>query len=235
MSTDDCKALINAIADTYLLNPQDKWKRVRKYKHDNFMLRDFKSTSGDILTISESIEGILGVYSLSLVTTELSKNALQCLTKDKLFKELNALAVKMKLKEQIEINLRSEGVDCSYEFISQLIDDQLINDVNFDLENIELVYYFQDNISYLKLEAGGDWEYPILGFFYWSDPTKSIKGFFPLGEGNTYNIATNTAYGSEDENEEGYEENMQDLDCDECVRIGFQQFKEHIQRDYKDI
>jgi len=235
MSTDDCKDLIHSIAETYLLNPNDKWKRTRKYKHDNLVLRDFKSTSGDLLTVSESDEGLLGVYSLTLVTTDLSANALQYLTKDKLFKELNALAVDMGLREQIELSTRANDVNCSYNFVSELIGDKLINDVNFDLENIELTYCCQDNTSYLTLEAGGDWEYPVLGFFYWSERNKSIQGFFPLGEGNTYNIATNTAYGSEDDNEEGYEENMQDLDCDEAVRIGFQQFKEHLERDYKDI
>lgn len=235
MSTDDCKELINSIADTYLLNPNDKWKRTRKYKHDNLVLRDFKSSSGDLLTISESVEEVLGVYSLTLVTTDLSTNALQYLTKDKLFKELNNLAVDMGLREQIELSTRANDVNCSYNFVSELIGDKLINDVNFDLENIELTYYCKGNISYLTLEAGGDWEYPVLGFFYWSERNQSIQGFFPLGEGNTYNIETNTAYGSEDDNEEGYEENMQDLDCDAAVRIGFQQFKEHLKRDYKDI
>lgn len=235
MSTDDCKDLIHSIAETYLLNPNDKWKRTRKYKHDNLVLRDFKSASGDLLTISESVEEVLGVYSLTLVTTDLSANALQYLTKEKLFKELNALAADMGLREQIELSTRANDVNCSYNFVSELIGDKLINDVNFDLENIELTYCCKDKISYLTLDAGGDWEYPVLGFFYWSERNQSIKGFFPLGEGNTYNIETNTAYGSEDDNEEGYEENMQDLDCEEAVRIGFQQFKEHLQRDYKDI
>lgn len=235
MSTDDCKELISSMVDTYLLNPNDKWKRVRKYKQDNLMLRDFKSTSGDLLTISESVEEVLGVYSLTLVTTELSTNALQYLTKDTLFQELNALTSKMGLVEQIGIDTRSGDVNCSYRFISNLIGNYLINDVNFDLENIELTYCCHYDISYLKLEAGGDWEYPVLGFFYWSERNQSIQGFFLLGEGNTYNIATNTAYGSEDDNEEGYEENMQDLDCNEAVRIGFQQFKEHLARDYKEI
>lgn len=235
MSTDDCKELINSIADIYLLNPNDKWKRSRKYKHANLVLRDFKSTSGDSLTISESNEGLLGVYSLTLVTTELSSNALKYLTKEKLFKGLNDLAIEMGFREQIELSTRANDVDCSYKFVSALIGDKLINNVHFDLENIELTYYCKNKISYLMLDAGGDWEYPILGFFYWSERTQSIQGFFPLGEGNTYNISTNTAYGSEDDNEEGYEENMEDLDCDEAGRIGFQQFKEHLQRDYKNI
>lgn len=235
MSTDDCKELINSIADTYLLNSSDKWKRTRKYKQDNLVLRDFKSTSGDSVTISESKDDVLGVYSLTLVTTELSSNALQYLTKDKLFKGLNDLAIDMGLREKIELNTRGNDVDCSYNFYSELIADKLITDVKFDLENTELTYCYRDNIAYLTLDAGGDWEYPILGFFYWSERNQSIQGFFPLGEGNTYNIATNTAYGSEDDNEEGYEENMQDLNCDQAVRIGFQQFREHLQRDYKNI
>jgi hypothetical protein len=240
MSTDDCKQFIASMAETYLLNVNDKWKRVRKYKDNALVLREFKSTSGDVLVISESADSVLGVYSLELVTTPLSAKAMSYLSKEKLLEELNNLSEEYSGKsEELDINPRSKELNCSYDFISQLIGDKLTTDVIFDLENTELTYYHKDDISYLQLDAGGDWEYPILAFFYWSEKNKAIKGFFPLGEGNTYNIETNTAYGSEDSNDdeltERYETIMNELDGDGAERIGFEQFKQHIERDYKNI
>ena len=240
MSTADCKQFIASMAEQYLLTPNDKWKRTRKYKDNELVLREFKSTSGDVLVISESADSVLGIYSLELVTTPLSTKATSYLIKDKLFKELNNLSKQYsRTPEVIEVNSRSNRIDCSYDFISELIEDKLTTEVIFDLENTEITYYHKDDISYLQLDAGGDWEYPILAFFYWSEPNKSIKGFFPLGEGNTYNIETNTAYGSEDSNDdeltERYETIMNELDGDSSERIGFEQFKQHIEREYKNI
>lgn len=240
MSTDDCKQFITSMAEPYLLNVNDKWKRVRKYKDNGLVLREFKSTSGDVLVMSESADSVLGVYSLELVTTQLSPKAVSYLSKDNLLEELNNLSEEYSGKsEDLDVNPRSNEIDCSYDFISQLIEDKLTTDVIFDLENTELTYYHKDDISYLQLEAGGDWEYPIIAFFYWSEDNKSIKGFFPLGEGNTYNIETNTAYGSEDSNDdeltERYETIMNELDGDSSGRIGFEQFKQHIEREYKNI
>lgn len=240
MSTDDCKQFIASMAEPYLLNINDKWKRVRKYKDNGLVLREFKSTSGDVMVISESADSVLGVYSLELVTTPLSAKAMSYLVKDKIFKELNNLSAEYSsTPEDIDISPRSNYIDCSYDFISELIESNLTTDVIFDLENTELTYYHKDNISYLQLEAGGDWEYPIIAFFYWSERAKSIKGFFPLGEGNTYNIETNTAYGSEDSSDdemtERYEEKMNQLDGESAERLGFEQFKQHIERDYNSL
>jgi hypothetical protein len=240
MSTDDCKQFIASMAEPYLLNVNDKWKRVRKYKDNGLVLREFKSTSGDVLVMSESADSVLGVYSLELVTSPLSAKAMSYLSKDKLLEELNNLSEEYSGKsEELEINPRSNELNCSYEFISQLIDDKLATDVTFDLENTEITHHHKDDISYFQLEAGGDWEYPIIAFFYWSERNKSIQGFFPLGEGNTYNIETNTAYGSEDSSDddltERYETIMNELDGDSAARVGFEQFKQHVERDYKNI
>jgi hypothetical protein len=240
MTTDDCKQFIASMAEPYLLNVNDKWKRVRKYKDNGLMLREFKSTSGDVMVISESADSVLSVYSLELVTTPLSAKAMSYLVKDKLFKELNNLSAEYSSPpEDIDISPRSNYIDCSYDFVSELIESKLTTDVIFDLENTELTYYHKDEISYLQLEAGGDWEYPIIAFFYWSEKNKSIQGFFPLGEGNTYNIETNTAYGSEDSRDdeltERYATIMNELDGDAAERIGFEQFKQHIERDFKNI
>jgi hypothetical protein len=240
MTTDDCKQFIASMAEPYLLNVNDKWKRVRKYKDNGLVLREFKSTSGDVMVISESADSVLGVYSLELVTTPLSAKAMSYLIKDKLFKELNNLSAEYSSPpEDIDISPRSNYIDCSYDFMSELIESKLTTDVIFDLENTELTYYHKDDISYLQLEAGGDWEYPILAFFYWSEKNKSIQGFFPLGEGNTYNIETNTAYGSEDSHDdeltERYATIMNELDGDAAERIGFEQFKQHVERDYKNV
>jgi hypothetical protein len=119
--------------------------------------------------------------------------------------------------------------------ISEFIDTSVV----FDLENVELTLIEKNNICCLMLEAGGDWEYPITAYFYWSEREKSIKGFFPVGEGNSYNLATGTAYGSEDvdddELQERYEKEMDNLNEKMISRIGFDQLLNHIRRDYDKI
>lgn len=67
--------------------------------------------------------------------------------------------------------------------------------VNFDVENIcSLEYEEQDGHQFLVLEAGGDWEYPVTAYLYWTGT--SLAGFVPV-KGNTYNRITNSAFGSE--------------------------------------
>lgn len=67
----------------------------------------------------------------------------------------------------------------------------------YDKENMELYYHEKEGISFFKAICGGDWEVPIHFLVYWSETEGRLKGFFPKGEANIYNVAYGCAYGSE--------------------------------------
>lgn len=251
METKDCKDFIESISEKYLLTTGNKWKRKRKYKQDFLVLRDFINEYGDKITISESEDENLGVFSLELVTKELSQNAINCLTRKKLFEGISKY---IEENHSTEIDLSAiSGIETIFQnhshsliseikltVIHEMISEFIDTDIDFDLENVDLTIIEKDDICCLLLEAGGDWEEPISAYFYWSEPTQSLKGFFPLGEGNTYNLATNTAYGSEDvydddELQKRYEDEIDNLNYDTAGDIGFIQLKKHIERDYDKV
>lgn len=67
--------------------------------------------------------------------------------------------------------------------------------VSFDCENVCSLEYDEENgHRFLVLEAGGDWEYPVTSYLYWTGT--ALAGFIPV-DGNTYNKITNSAFGSE--------------------------------------
>lgn len=81
--------------------------------------------------------------------------------------------------------------------------------VNFDTENICSMDYDEINgHQFMVMEAGGDWEYPVTVFLYWTGT--ALAGYIPVA-GNTYNKVTNTAFGSEPES-------VANLPEDEVVR-----------------
>lgn len=246
METQDCKDFIDSIADKYLLSKGSTWKRKRKYKHNFLTLRDFMNSAGDSITISESSDEIVGIYSIDLVTDGLSDTAKKYLTEDKLFEGITKHIEKTySIQNPIKTIRDLENLRYPYHAIPEMVRHFIETDITFDLENAELTLDVKNSVCYLSLIAGGDWEQPIMAYFYWSEPDQSIKGFFPLGEGNTYNMETNTAYGSEEilysddpddeATRERYEIEMDALDYDKIGRIGFAQFKQHIERKYKDI
>lgn len=63
-STQDCKDFLQSIASTIGASEQDTWKRTRKFKQDNLVLRDFINQDGRTLTICEH-DDELTLYSLS--------------------------------------------------------------------------------------------------------------------------------------------------------------------------
>lgn len=240
METKDCKDFIESISEQYLLSKKDKWKRIRKYKEKNLVLRDFLSTSGDLVTVYETPSELLGVYSLELKTSALSPTAITQLSRAKFMSALSTFVSDNFSGSDTVIDFSDfTKLSYTYKFITTLLDATLETDIVFDLENTELTVREQDGIFSLVFEAGGDWEMPVTAYFYWSEPLQSICCFFPLGEGNTYNMETNTAYGSEDADDdeltERYEQEGNELDYETAGRIGLSQLQQHIERDYKNI
>lgn len=246
MTTANCKSLIKSVSNQYLLDKKDKWKRTRKYKENELILREFQNTSGDTVVVSESKNGIFSLFNIELVNTTLSTKAIAFLNKKILLKELSDLNKKyLGYEEDFSDVQQNISISNGHEIIRKLryqdsfVEEALSVGVSFDMENKELYYCEHDNISYLQLECGGDSELPIIAYAYWSEKHKCIKGFFPCGEGNVYNIETNTAYGSENAQDEDlesrYEEMAENVNYDNAHRIGFEQLLKHIGRDYQGI
>ena len=62
-----------------------------------------------------------------------------------------------------------------------------------------------NGLSYLGLAAGGDWELPLFFIIYWDG--KKLRGYIPT-YGNTFNSAVKTAFGSEGEYGEYFDEEL---------------------------
>lgn len=91
--------------------------------------------------------------------------------------------------------------------------------VNFDTENICSMDYDEINgHQFMVMEAGGDWEYPVTVFLYWTGT--ALAGYIPVA-GNTYNKVTNTAFGSEPES-------VANLPEDEAVRAAVAAYASEI-------
>lgn len=238
MSTEDCKQLIESVAEQYLLHKNDKWKRTRKYKENDLTLRDFKGISGDVVVICESEDETIGLYNIELVNDGFSDVAMTCLNKDTLVKELTRLSQEY-LQKDFTLTQNDEVYHAFFliremDHEDTFVSEALPRTINFDTENIEMYYGQKEDISYLRINAGGDWEQPIQAFVYWSERDKRLKGFFPCGIGNTYNMKTNTAYGSEDD-PELYEEIAENIDYEQAERNGFEQLKKQLAREYQGI
>lgn len=80
-------------------------------------------------------------------------------------------------------------------FVNDLSKD--VVGVNYDKENIDTEFHEYDGMHFLKVTMGGDWEWPVYGYVYWSEVEQRVKGFFPTGDGNVYNTDLNCAWGSE--------------------------------------
>ena len=64
ISTQDCKDFISQISHIIHSNNSDKWKRIKKYKQDHLILRDFEDQDGQSLIIAE-LNNTLFLYQLS--------------------------------------------------------------------------------------------------------------------------------------------------------------------------
>lgn len=113
--------------------------------------------------------------------------------------------------------------------------------VIYDKENIEADFIDHDEMTFLKIIMGGDWEWPVFAFVYWSEVEQRAKGFFPTGDGNVYNVDCKCAYGSEhecdltEEEQEKYELIVQEIITktgpeleEKAMKIGLEQLNTHI-------
>ncbi len=98
MSTDDCKNFIESIAEENNLKKKDKWKRVKKYKEGELVLRDFENSTGDVLVIAENKNGKLSLHSLNK-ETQLPQEIKASLGKEKLLTEFFKLIVNVHRKD----------------------------------------------------------------------------------------------------------------------------------------
>jgi hypothetical protein len=68
--------------------------------------------------------------------------------------------------------------------------------VKFDLENLNIIGYHNDNgFVYLEAVGGGDWEQPVSFIIYWDG--KKLRGYVPT-KGNPWNSLTKEAYGNDE-------------------------------------
>lgn len=82
----------------------------------------------------------------------------------------------------------------------QVLLDKLGKDlkVSFDFENFDIEGYrtLPNGMTYLGLQAGGDWEHPVFFIIYWDG--KKLRGYVPT-EGNPWNTTTKQAYGNDED------------------------------------
>jgi hypothetical protein len=69
ISTQDCKVFLNSISLLIGESEKTTWKRTKKHKQDNLILRHFESSQGRTLIVAEK-DSSLFLYSLSSVTSE---------------------------------------------------------------------------------------------------------------------------------------------------------------------
>ena len=101
--------------------------------------------------------------------------------------------------------------------------------VEFDYENYEYEGqgFFKGICGFIELKngmpvlfvnAGGDWETPIIFLLYWDG--KTIRGYIPK-EGNTWNIETKSAYGNNDDEDDAPDPDYEKLQDDIINRIQY--------------
>lgn len=121
--------------------------------------------------------------------------------------EFQEILIKKGMKEGYGEDWES-GASCYVDYLLEHSKD--LSKVIFSTENISFMGEFDvkgfngigfvqmGDLTFLMVEAGGDWETPIL-FCLYIDNKGKVRGYIPEN-GNTYNKKWKTAYGSEEEN-----------------------------------
>ena len=79
ITTENCKKFIKQNSQL-MKHSNDKWKRIRKYKEGNLILRDFSNSDGDILTVCEDESQNLSFYKQDTEQQKMHSNWLRLLT-----------------------------------------------------------------------------------------------------------------------------------------------------------
>lgn len=100
----------------------------------------------------------------------------------------------------------TSGLQMFYQVLTSTIEKDL-KKVGFDQENVndnekdahtyaDIVGYhtLSNGLTYLGIEAGGDWEIPVFYIIYWDG--KNLRAYIPK-EGNLWNTDTKEAYGND--------------------------------------
>lgn len=236
MSTLECKELIKSVTEEFLLNPKDKWKRTKKYKEGNLVLRDFEGTSGDIVTISENLKGDINVYAIHLKDAIMPEDAKWVCSaglsqlEDWVEKNINEdkRITLGSLSENYDLDGGSQLMNEMYCHSDTFVDDIHATNIRFDSENKMMYERKGEYGAYLYVLLGGDWEMPIFAYVYWSEQDSRLKGFVPVGKGNYYNIEKGAAYKTD-----GDKDLIDNNSYEEAESIGIQQLEQHIAREYQ--
>jgi hypothetical protein len=121
--------------------------------------------------------------------------------------------------EELANNLEKTGMKRDYKYLTPQVSKDL-SKVDFDMENFSdsgswtfgntknpdfpannyVGYHTLSNgLSYLGINAGGDWEWPIF-FIIYHDGNK-LRGYIPK-DGNTWNYLNSSAFGNDEEVDE---------------------------------
>lgn len=174
----------------------------------------------------------LSIFDFNIANVSISHKASNYLNRENLLGALSRISLKSDdykevypLSSNFEIK-SGHIIIAELQFMDGFVNEAMKNSVSFDTENKSMFYCQSEGFSYLRMELGGDWEMPVITFAYWSERNNRIKGFFPCGEGNVYNIVTNSAYTQEDYISPNY---------DLAEQIGLRQLKQIIAKDYTEF
>ena len=169
----------------------------------NHLLSELYKLYLDLTPYAYTLEDSLDLKDLTI----LSQNSIRkylLLGEDKFLKEdLKTLSLHNKEELDIGYKILYQLSYCEPNDIS-LLTTNFVQDTSsenvgilYDKENMELSYMEKEGVSFFVAVCGGDWEMPIHFLVYWSETDKRLKGFFPKGDSNVYNVEYNCAYGSE--------------------------------------
>lgn len=140
------------------------------------------------------------------------------------------------------------GLTTKDNFVKEISSDSV--GITYDKENIDAEFHEHEGCHFLKLTMGGDWEWPICAYVYWSEVEQRAKGFFPKGDGNVYNKDFDCAYGNEydhcdhlsDVEQTRYEEEAADIISDtgpelaeKAMKVAIGQLKQQILQESIDL
>jgi hypothetical protein len=97
------------------------------------------------------------------------------------------------------------------------------SDIQFDKENLcELSIHEHNGYHFVIAESGGDWEYPVTYIIY---PTEDGFKQYTPEDSNTYNHASQTAFGSEGETEA----------LDSSIEDAYESLSQELQEELEDV